>query len=192
MLNAFAIICISVAASAVLGSPSVDARRVLHSDENISRHIRAHDRDASHFTITAEVNNAVAFTSSETILVDVVRAKPAIAQDTYIVLADGTSIQFEDSSIILDDLLVSDTTTSAGRSGLTILAVDPVTHRTQGIVEQKGYNSMKFHQESDGGFATIVEEERMEAPTWECGVGKEDHSGFDGHDHEELHEHEVS
>ena len=186
---------IATASIILLGNTSVDARRVLHSDENISRHIRTHEREASHFTITAEVNqgnNDIAFASSETILVDVIKAKPAITQDTYIVLADGTSIRFEDSSNILDDLLVSDTTTSAGRSGLTVLAVDPITHKTQGIIEQKGHKPMKLHQGSDGGVATVVEEENMEAPAWECGVGKEDHLQHGEHDHEESHENEVS
>lgn len=180
----------------VLGFPSVAARRALNSRDNISRHIRADERDASGFTITAEVGGGATntFTSPDTISVDVVMAKPAITQDTYIVLENGNPIQFKDSpNNILDDLLVSDTTTPEGRSGLTILAVDPITHKTQGIVEQKGGKSMMLHQGSDGGVITAMEEEKVKAPAWECGVGKEEtlfHRALENEVHHHHHAHE--
>ena len=181
----------------------VAARITLGSDENISKHVHANRRDASGFTITAEISRDATntFTSSKTISVDVVKAKPAVTQDTYIMLDDDTPIQLRDSTNnILDDLLVSDVTTTAGRSGLTILAVNPITNKTQGIVEQKGGKSMKLRQESNGGLITAVEEESMDMPKWECGVGKDEtlfHRTLEDeidehHGHEEKHTQHVS
>ena len=177
----------------MFSNPSVAARRALSSNESISRHLREDGRDQSGFTITAEVTGgaANAFTSPGAVSVDVIVANPAITQDTFVVLEDGTPIQFRESTNnILDDLLVSDTTTSAGRSGLTILAVDPITHKTQGIIEQKGGKSMKLYQGSEGGVVTAVHEEKMEMPAWECGVGKEEtlfHRVLDDEAHHHHH-----
>ena len=188
----------------MFGKPPVAARLALSPNENISQHVSANRGASGGFTITAQLSGGMAnaLTSSEAVSVDVVNAKPAVTLDTYIVLDDGTPIQFRDSANnILDDLLVSDVTTSAGRSGLAILAVNPLTHQTQGIIEQKGGKSMKLYQEGDGGFITVVEEEKIDMPAWECGVGKEEQTLFhrtledevhDHHGHEERHTKHVS
>lgn len=185
----------SIIMIAFVSGSSFHERRVLRSNENIAAHILAVGDSSPRFTITAEApeDDINAFTSSSTVSMDVVRATPAITQDTYIELADGTPIRFGDSSIVLDTLLVSDTTTSAGRSGLTILAVDPITQETQGVVEQKGRKSLTLRQGADGGVATVSEEEKMEVPAWECGVGHHDDTLLNrALEEESHHEHEVS
>jgi hypothetical protein len=160
-------------------------RRVLRYDESIADYTFSYSfvdgQDPLHFTIKAELNGPddKPFTSSannsptEIISIDVITAIPAITAETYVQLANGTSVQLDDKFTSLNALLVSDTTTAAGRSGITIIAIDPITHETRGITEQKGRNSIKIHQAGDGGIVKAVEEEIMEAPRWECGVGKE-------------------
>ncbi|KAL7507478.1 hypothetical protein ACHAXN_004659 [Cyclotella atomus] len=185
----------SIALIALIFGSQVQAhdRRVLRSNENIAAHIRAQE-ESSRFTITAEVQGSANSFTSSTVSIDVVKAHPAITEDTSILLADGSIIRFGEQLNSLDTLLVSDITTSSGRSGLSILAVDPVTHETQGIIEQKGAKSMTLHQGSDGGVATATEEEKMEMPAWECGVGKDDslfHRALEEEEHAHHdHEHE--
>eukprot|EP00804_Cyclotella_cryptica_P008412 CCRYP_003932-RD/>CCRYP_003932-RD protein AED:0.26 eAED:0.31 QI:423/0.87/0.88/1/0.5/0.33/9/0/936 len=193
-------------------------RRVLLPNERIAdiiRHKTVVDaRDALRFTITATVrgrhgsdaSNLSKFADStskpSTVSMDVIEALPAITPDTHILLSDGTSLRFGDSSNTLSTLLVSDTTTSTGRSGLTVLAVDPITREMQGVMEQKGSRSMKIRQGRDGGVVTATEAEEMAMPAWECGVGnddtlfhrvleeeEEDHH-HDDHGHEHNHEHD--
>ena len=60
---------------------------------------------------------------------------------------------------------------------------------------------MMLHQGSDGGVITAMEEEKVKAPAWECGVGKEEtlfHRALENevhhhhHAHEEEETHDVS
>jgi hypothetical protein len=102
--------------------------------------------------------------------------------------------------------LVSDVTTSAGRSGLTILAVDPITREMQGVTQLPDGGTMKIRQGSDGGVVSAVEEEEMAMPAWEEDVedfampardeGAEDYENLFNRalleEHNHSHEHEVS
>ena len=121
---------------------------------------------------------------------DVVEASPAITADT-VLLSDDGPIRFGDTKNSLDTLLVSDTSTSIGRSGLTILAVDQ-KGRMQGLVEQSG-KSMQFSQGVGNSVVMAEEEEVMMQPDWECGVGKQE-SLFIRHLEEDHHghDHDVS
>ena len=155
---------------AALSFSSVDVhgRRILRSNESIANHIAATSSHApnNRFTITAQLddddNNHNVFTSN-TISIDVIQASSAITPDTSIVLSDGRSIKFRDSSNNnLDSLLVSDTTTTS--NGLIILAVDPFTHETQGVVEDEAGRSVKIHQNGRGGVVEARREEKLMAP----------------------------
>ena len=76
----------------------------------------------------------------------------------------------------LDVLLVSDTTSTAASEGLTVLAVDPLSHETHGVAEGREGMFLKIHQGngSGNGMVEAVVEDKREAPCWECGVGKEE------------------
>eukprot|EP00956_Cyclotella_meneghiniana_P038290 scaffold151724_cov50-Cyclotella_meneghiniana.AAC.1 len=180
---------------AALSFSSVDVygRPILRSNESIANHIAATSSDApnNRFTITAQLddddNNHNGF-ASNTISIDVIQASSAITPDTSIVLSDGRSIKFRDSSNNnLDSLLVSDTTTTS--NGLIILAVDPFTHETQGVVEDESGRSIKIHQNGRGGVVEARREEKLVAPHWECGLGKsEEESNLFFHNDGDLHE----
>ena len=159
----------------VSSAPQSEAhRRVLLSNETVADFVGAGDQPR--FTITVQVQGPDDAGNSsfwdvnlepQTISMDVIEAQPAITADTYIVSEDGTRIRFGDSSNSLATLLVSDVTTSAGRSGLTILAVDPITREMQGVTQLPDGGTMKILQGSDGGVVSAVEEGEMAMPAWE-------------------------
>ena len=64
--------------------------------------------------------------------------------------------------------------TTASVDGLTVLAVDPLTHETQGVAEGKKGSYLKIHQGDGNGMVEATVDEKIEAPRWECGVGKEE------------------
>lgn len=173
--------------------------RVFLNNESIANYID--EGDTRHFTITAHVQghadtpNSSPFwetgLEANTISIDVIKAFPAITPDTFILSADGTQRRFGDSGNSLDTILVSDVTTSAGRSGLAILAVNPLTHEMNGILEKKGSKLMKIHQGNRGGVVMATDEDEVAMPAWECGVRQapnlfhrlleEDHGHHDEH-----------
>lgn len=162
-------------------------RRTLRSNESIASHVS----DAQDgFTITAQHYDAKhkAFASNN-ISIDVIQARPAITPDTSIVLPDGSFITFGGSpNNMLETILVSDTTTSSGRSSLTIIAVDPITHETKGVMEHQDGQSIKIYQGGNGGVVSASKEEKMEMPSWECGVGRAEHLHHEGLEETEKRE----
>jgi hypothetical protein len=153
--------------------------RILTHTDNIGQTVREQraNKNAS-FSIQANADDGttVSFNVKEA-------TNPAVTPATT-VKVDGDESPIGDR--VLHTLLVSDDS-----SAFALLAVDPLTDDTQGIVQVKGKKPYKVSQSKgdNGGKAKAEEDTNAAPPAWSCGVSHGNPFGRKLHEDEhEVHD----